>query len=229
MAITLTEFPSGVTFPSGFPFAISTKAGSNAFPTGNSFPDMRKYVPVIWKQLRVILKLTVSASEFSSLPSTVTSVFNAALTAQKSGLSTGAIVGVSVGAAVAGLIIIGLIILLWKRKQKTNSSESLNSVEKAIVQSGNSSDNVSPASDGADRPRHAEIDGEVVYEVQGAREPQKPFEADHTHTRAELDSGWRGWEAPAMKETDLSKQTLDEVETKVATARQQNKSRRHVP
>ncbi|KAF3050207.1 hypothetical protein E8E11_008567 [Didymella keratinophila] len=209
MAITLTAFPSGVTFPSGFPFATSTRAVNNAFPTGDSSPDI--------------------PSEFSSLPSTVTSVFNAALNAQKSGLSTGATVGVSIGAAVAGLIIIGLIILLWKRKQKTNRSKSLNSEEKAIVPDGDSRGDVNPASDETNRIRQAEIDGGVVHEVHGAREPQKPFEADHTHTRAELDSGWRGWEAPAMVETDLSRQAVDEVDAKLAGARQQNKLRRHVP
>lgn len=216
MAITLTQFPSGfpfalstnvadITFPSGFPFATSTRAGSNAFPTGNSFPDMRQYKSMTRSSCNI--ELTEPAPEFSSLPSTVTSVFNAALNAQKSGLSTGATVGVSIGAAVAGVIIMGLIILLWKRKQKTNRSKSLNSEEKAIVPSGNGPGKISPASDGTIRTRQAEIGGEVVHEIRGAWEPQKPFEADHTHTRAELDTGWRGWEAPAMVETDLSRQT----------------------
>jgi hypothetical protein len=163
------------------------------------------------------------------LPSTVTSVFNAALNAQKSGLSTGATVGVSIGAAVAGLVIIGLIVLLWKRKQKTDRTKSLNSEEKAIVPSGNSPGDISPGSDDTDRARQAEIDGEVIHEAHGAREPQKPFEVDHTHTRVELDSGWRGWEAPAMVETDLSMQAVDEADTKVVRARQQNKLRRHMP
>jgi hypothetical protein len=157
----------------------------------------------MWKVPLTTFKLTSSASEFSSLPSTVTSVFSAALNAQKSGLSTGATVGISIGAAVAGLIIIGLIILLWKRKQKTNRSRSLNSEEKAIVPTGISSGNVSDGCNDVNGTRQAEIDGEIVHEVHGAREPQKPFEADHTHTRAELDSGWRGWEAPAMVETSL--------------------------
>lgn len=210
MAITLTQFPSGfpfasstnvadITFLSGFPFATSTKTTSNAFPTGDSFPDMRQNITITRSSCD--MELTGPASEFSSLPSTVTSVFSAVLNAHKSGLSTDATVGVSIGAAVAGLIIIGLIILLWKRKQKTNRSKSLNSEEKAIAPSGNGPGNISPVSDGTSTTNQAEMDGEVVHATGGAWEPQKLFEADHTHTRAELDSGWRGWEALAIVET----------------------------
>lgn len=214
MALTLSEFPSS------FPFATSTRTVNNAFPTGDSFPGMRKYSPVTRKVPFPTFKLKLSASEFSSLPSTVTSVFNAALNAQKSGLSTGATVGVSIGAAVAGLIIIGLIILVWKRKQKTDRSKSLNSEEKAIVPIDISSGSINPGSDETNRTKRTEIDGEVVHEVPGVREPQKPFEADHTHTRAELDSGWRGWEAPAMVETDLARTTIGQARSKDVSRRQ---------
>lgn len=122
---------------------------------------------------------------------------------------------------------IGLIVLLWKKKQKTIRKNSLNSEEKAIVPGDDGSGNVSPTTHITNKPKQNEIDGEVVHEVQGVKKPQKPFEADHTHTRAELDSGWRGWEAPAMVETDLSRQAVDTGGTEHARVGNRNKLRRN--
>lgn len=130
---------------------------------------------------------------------------------QQKGLSTGATVGVSIGAAVAGLVIIGLIVLLWRRRQNPNRSRSDSGEEKAIIRNERGSGNASSMSPESES-RHNEIDGDLVHEVQGAREPQKPYEADHTHTRSELDSGWRGWEAPAQVEADLSRTTIEQAQ-----------------
>lgn len=151
-------------------------------------------------------------SEFSSLPSSVTSVFNAALNAQKGGLSTDATVGISIGAAIGGLLLIAILVLLWKRQQKTGRLNSHSSEEKAIVPSESSPATTSPGNVPPEsRSRQTEIDGEVVHEVQEAREPHKPYEVDHTDARAELDSNWRGWEAPALLEVDLARNAPGQV------------------
>jgi hypothetical protein len=37
----------------------------------------------------------------------------------------------------------------------------------------------------------------------------RPLEADHSSVRAELESDWTGWEAPALLEVELLREALD--------------------
>jgi hypothetical protein len=54
---------------------------------------------------------------------------------------------------------------------------------------------------------YLELDQDTsYYEASGLG---RPFEADHSNVRAELESDWTGWEASALLEVELPREALD--------------------
>lgn len=109
-------------------------------------------------------------------------------------LSAGARAGIGVGVAVGVVILIGIIwVALWRRHKRR---------QKAAAQkhpAGSADDDVYTKGElpGVSKEQ-AELDGNhLQHEVDGRRDPA---EADNT-ARAELDCGWRGWEAPTAGRT----------------------------
>lgn len=124
------------------------------------------------------------------------------LKARSSALSPGAIAGISIGTIVVVALLIGISILFWRRQKKRKQIERRNSEEKAIVSIERGLQERGQVK-GSPQTRSypTEIDGERVHEVEVQSE--RFYEADHTNTRAELQSEWRGWEAPALSETEI--------------------------
>ena len=104
-------------------------------------------------------------------------------------------VGISIGAAVAGIIMVAMLVLLWRRRNKTRLSTTNNSEE------ASTEPNVQGASN-----KRVEIAGESVHEAEDRSEPN-----DDMNIRAELESDWTGWEASALLEVELSRNTADQT------------------
>ena len=193
MSITRIVLPTSTTLTET-PFQ-----SEDGFPNDNSFPNMRELRIPVPVQAFFWTGLTVSAPIFSAIPS----IFGSVLNAQPRGLSTGATVGISIGAVVAGILLIAIVILLWRRRHKAKQSGRYNSGEKAPLPEESRLGNRIPES----RSKPGEIDGGGVHEVDVPH--RKLNEADNMNTRVELDSGWGGWEAPALLETEISRRPPD--------------------
>jgi hypothetical protein len=80
-------------------------------------------------------------------------------------LSSGAIAGISVGAAVGGLAIIALLVFLFIRRRKAISSEDERTDEKTDIKQGVS-----------ERHERHELNGEHLHEMEAKGPTQAPVE-----------------------------------------------------
>lgn len=94
------------------------------------------------------------------------------------GLSTGAKAGIAVGAAAVLILFLVCVFLLFLRRHRAKR------IAQEVIEKRTSAPRT---------PRFApwELDGAQRYEVYGT---SSPVEVDAQASKAELDSGWRGWE-----------------------------------
>lgn len=130
------------------------------------------------------------------------------------GLSTGAKVGIAVGALTIPALIAVVFLLLWRRrKRKLEATQS-----------------------SQDPYRKAELPGEGIYYTEadgsvGLLEADgfhKPPEADAANTRAELESDWTGWEAPVLLGADSVSNTPDSASETSGHVRRRSGSRNSI-
>jgi LPXTG-motif cell wall-anchored protein len=111
-------------------------------------------------------------------------------------LSTGAKAGIASAAAILAVVIIATLLLLYRRRRKKQ-----NTVHPTVDEPY-----MKAELPGESKP-YSELDQNTsFYEASGLG---RPFEADHSSVRAELESDWTGWEASALLEVDLSREALD--------------------
>lgn len=129
---------------------------------------------------------TTSISEPSSTLSTSSS---------PAGLSTGAKAGIGVGAAAAGLLVIAIIVylVLRRRRRARNVHQDVHHDVMPGPQQARSFQ---------DGKRQSELTGLQEYQTPPMQQFQQPPKSEtyrhvaESHDPAELESGWRGWEAP---------------------------------
>jgi hypothetical protein len=111
-------------------------------------------------------------------------------------LSTGAIAGIASAAAIFAVIIVAVLLLLYRRRTRKQ-----NTVQPTVDEPY-----MKAELPGESKP-YLELDQETrFHEASGLG---RPLEADHSSVRAELESDWTGWEAPALLEVELSREALD--------------------
>jgi hypothetical protein len=113
-------------------------------------------------------------------------------------LSTGAKAGISTGSVLFVIVVVVICLILWRRrarKQETPQSPSQDLYTKPELP--------------GDGVPHTELDETAALQEAGG--PCKLPEADGANIRAELEGDWTGWEAPALLEVGLSRNTLDLV------------------
>jgi hypothetical protein len=114
----------------------------------------------------------------------------------QSSLSTGVKAGVASAAAIVAVFIIATLLLLYRRRRKKQ-----NTVQPTVDEPY-----MKAELPGESKP-YLELDQDTsFYEASGLG---RPLEADHSNVRAELESDWTGWEAPASLEVELSREALD--------------------
>jgi hypothetical protein len=111
-------------------------------------------------------------------------------------LSPGAKIGVASAAAILAVVMIATLLLLYQRRRKKQNS----------AQATNDEPYIKAELPGESKP-YLELDQDTSFhEASGLG---RPLEADHSSVRAELESDWTGWEAPALLEVELSREALD--------------------
>jgi hypothetical protein len=111
-------------------------------------------------------------------------------------LSPGAKIGVASAAAILAVVMIATLLLLYRRRRKKQ-----NTVQPTVDEPY-----MKAELPGESKP-YLELDQDTsFYEASGLG---RPLEADHSSVRAELESDWTGWEAPALLEVELSREALD--------------------
>ena len=121
--------------------------------------------------------------------------FTPTIDSPASTMPTGAEAGIGVGAAIVTLVAFGIMMLLLRRKRS----------EIRRLMDANAGQILKAELPGAGK-EFAEIGGEDVIEMGGQG---RPHEAKGDIKKAELESDWAGWEAPALVEVELSRAPPD--------------------
>lgn len=109
-------------------------------------------------------------------------------------LSTGAKASIGVSVAISVLVVIAALFFLRRRRAKK--------IQVAKSAETSTDNNYAKAELPAESKSHTELNNDTsLYEASGLH---KPAEAGDT-VRAELESDWTGWEAPALLEVELSR------------------------
>jgi hypothetical protein len=132
--------------------------------------------------------LTLTSTEVARSSRMIVSATSSSLVAEiendQSRLSTGAKAGIASAAAITVIAVVDICLLLYRRRakvQKTPPPVINNLYTKAELS-------------GEPKP-HVELDGTTGFHEAGSL--GKVPEVDNLNTRAELESDWTGWEAPA--------------------------------
>ncbi|KAJ8109693.1 hypothetical protein OPT61_g7276 [Boeremia exigua] len=127
---------------------------------------------------------------------TISASINSPISEPKTGqpsLSTGATAGIASAAAILAVAIIAILIFVYRRRAKKQNT----------VQPTADEPFMKAELPGGSKPR-VELDQDnEFHEASGVG---RPLEADHSNVRAELESDWTGWEAPALLEVELSRE-----------------------
>ena len=139
-------------------------------------------ITVAYQSSDLSLWTTTSASAASAPTSIVTTTSNSIQSASSTKLTAGAQAGLGVGVAIGVLALVAAAVLFWRRRRNIASSRGeVTGLHYSRAELH-----------GMGRTRAELGEEEAVYEANGV---SRPPEMDSMNVRAELESGWRGWEA----------------------------------
>jgi hypothetical protein len=134
----------------------------------------------------------------------------------QSDLTIGAKAGIAAAVAIIVAAVVAIVFLLYRRRERKQEISQLKV------------DNVYTKAElpGESKP-HVELDEAAGY--QEADGSGRPLEADNSNVRAELESDWTGWEAPALLEVELSREAPDLLREEVGQEDEQRNSIQQTP
>lgn len=153
----------------------------------------------------------------SSIATSVSSSSPTAETANgQSDLTTGAKAGIASAATIAVVVIFVMIFFLYKRR-----------VKKQQAPQPTFGDGYTKAELPGESKPYVELDEAAGY--QEADGYGRPLEADSSNIRAELESDWTGWEAPALLEVDSSREAPNLPREEVGQRNEERNSIQQTP